>query len=597
MSMIINKMAPLLQLALQYETLLTDELKESFIVDKTQNLWELIMEYEGDLERLRTDYELEAVYNLQGGFAQIILRKDQIGNLSNDPYALRLSLPTVMQYIDIGVGQICGSNLEQSTNGNSLDGARVLLGIIDSGIRYSHPDFITDEGTTRIAYLWDQTIGNTDNQIGRDGTIYTSEQINEALRNSEINQQIMVVPSQDTLGHGTALAGVAAGNGRGSANRQNRGVAPGCEMVIVKVGHGERNYPRDIDIMRGIDFVIEKAVELKRPMTILLGVGTNLEGHDGSAPLERYITRRYENWLLNFVVGTGNEGNKNTHTSGNLVTGQSQSIQISIEAPELREYGCCIWKKFSDVMSLVIQSPSGEETDELSLLTPNRAYLFDEVAVLINYSAPITSINQQVIYILFQAQGDTGIGSGLWTLTLTGTEIIEGNYHVWGTILTERQASRVRFLSPDVNQTLTIPSTAYAITKVGAYNGNTIQVANFSGRGFTADGRVAPDLVAPGVNITAPAISAETLYTTITGTSVAAAFVAGAFILLMEYGVYVLDDPNYYGEELRIYLLRTAQRPSSFAPYPNSSWGYGLICIRAALTYMKEIAENSDGRG
>lgn len=594
--MITNKMAPLLQLALRYENLLTPELKESFIVDATQNLWELIIEYEGDIEQLRSRYPLEVAYNLQGGFAQIVLRKNEVGNLSNEPSVLRLSLPSIMSYTDIGIGQICGSNLEQSISVASLEGTGVLIGIIDSGIRYNHPDFITDTGTTRILYLWDQTIGSSGTSTDRGGTVYTSDQINEAL-NASTDQQPTIVPSQDTLGHGTALAGIAAGNGRGSTNRQNRGVAPGCELVVVKIGHGESLYPRDIDVIRGVNFVIEKAIELKRPMTILLGVGSNLEGHDGSAPLERYITRRYDNWLLNFVVGTGNEGNTSLHTSGRLTTGQSQTIQLSIEAPNLKSYGCCIWKRFSDVVSLKIESPTGEETDTLSLLTPNRAYLFDQIAVLVSYSAPITSINQQVIYILLQAQGDAVLGSGLWTFTLTGTDILEGNYHVWGAIVDQSSNNRIRFFSPDVNETLTIPSTAYAITRVGAYNGETRQVAAFSGRGFTADGRVAPDLVAPGVNITAPAITGDTLYTTITGTSAAAAFVAGAFVLMMQYGVYILDNLNYYGEELRIYLLRSAQRPTSFSPYPNNSWGYGLICISNALIYMREIAQNSDYRG
>lgn len=595
--MITNKMAPLLQLALQYESLFTPELKASFIVDAAQNLWELIIEYEGDLATLRQNNKLEVAYNLQGGFAKVILEKNEIGNLSNEPYVLRLSLPSVMSYTDIGLGQICGSNLAQSVDVTSIEGTGVLLGVIDSGIRYNHPDFITDEGNTRITYLWDQTIGGEGSSLERGGTIYTGDQINNALLQATQQEQLAIVPSQDTLGHGTALAGIAAGNGRGSTNRENRGVAPDCELVVVKVGHGESQYPRDIDIMRGIDFVIEKAIELKKPMTILLGVGSNLEGHDGSAPLERYITRRYENWLLNFVVGTGNEGDTNIHTSGSLSTGQSQTVQISIQAPDLKQYGCCIWKRFSDVVSLVVRSPSGEETDELSLLTPNRAYLFDEVAVLISYSAPITSINQQVIYVLFQAQGDASLGNGLWTFTLIGTEIIEGNYHVWGAIVDPNSTSRIRFLSPEVNETLTIPSTAYAITRVGAYNGETRQVAPFSGRGFTADGRIAPDLVAPGVAITAPSIDNTTLYTTITGTSAAAAFVAGAFILMMQYGVYTLDNLNYYGEELRIYLLQSARRPSSFAPYPNTSWGYGLVCISGALIYMRQVTENSDYRG
>ena len=591
-------MTPLLQIALRYESLLTEDLKASFIVDPAENLWELIIDYVGALEELVTNYALNAAYDLNGGFAQVILPKDLIGDLSNAPNVLRLSLPRRLAYIDIGLGQVCAGSTAEPISPVTATGEGVLLAVIDSGIRYNHPDFITEEGKSRILYLWDQSIGNDPFAVnGGGGTVYTNEQINEALTFETEAEQLAIVPSQDVLGHGTALAGVAAGNGRGSSGRQNKGVAPECELVIVKVGRGQSAYPRDIEIMQGINFAIEKAIELRRPLTILLGIGNSLTAHDGTAPLEIYISRRYNNWLLNFVVGTGNQGDKSGHASGKLETGQTQTIQISMQAPNLNEYGYCIWKRFSDEISLVIQTPTGERTDVLSLLTSDRAYLFDNIAVLINYSAPIATINQQVIYILFQAQDETTLGSGLWTIALTGTQIIEGNYHVWGSIVPQRTQDTIKLLNPDVTHTLTTPSTAYRITSVGAYNSYTRQVAPFSGRGFTADERVAPDLVAPGVNVIVPSINSQTLYSMMTGTSVASAFVAGAYVLLMEYGVYTLNNLNYYGEELRIYLLRNAQRPSSYEPYPNDSWGYGLLCIDAALINMREVAERTGEGG
>ncbi|MEE1073046.1 MAG: S8 family serine peptidase [Cellulosilyticum sp.] len=595
--MIANKMSPLLQLALRYENLLTEDLKASFIVDSNQNLWEVVIDYIGDLNELIRDYTLVAAYNLRGGFAQIIINKNNVGDLSNAPNVLTLSLPVRLSYIDIGLGEICAGNITGDNSVISATGEGVLLAVIDSGIRYNHPDFITDKGTSRILYLWDQSIktnGTNETVINRNsGVVYTNEQINEALGYTEEADQLAIVPSQDTLGHGTALAGIAAGNGRGSQNRQNRGVAPECELIIVKVGREDTAYPRDVEIMQGIDFAIEKAIELRKPLTILLGVGSNLAGHNGTTSLEFYINRRYNNWLLNFVVGTGNQGNQNAHASGKLEEGQSQTIQISAEAPNLKEYGCCIWKRFSDEISLLIQTPTGEETDVLNLLTPNRAYLFDEIAVLINYSAPINSIDDQEIYILFQAQGETTLGSGLWKLTLTGTQILEGNYNVWGSIVPNIEGNSIKFLNPDINQTLTTPATAYVITSVGAYNSDIRQVAAFSGRGYTADGRIAPDLVAPGVTVTVPSISNDNLYSTMSGTSVAAAFVAGAYVVMMGYGLYTLNNLNYYGEELRILLLKNARRLTSYAPYPNNIWGYGLMCIEAALINMREIDNQS----
>ena len=109
-----------------------------------------------------------------------------------------------------------------------LLGKGVLIGIVDSGIDYENPDFRNEDGTTRILALWDQTIQNGKPPEGYHiGTEFTSsEQINEALHMEVREERYRIVPSRDTSGHGTAVAGIAAGNGRGSKNGKYRGVAP-----------------------------------------------------------------------------------------------------------------------------------------------------------------------------------------------------------------------------------------------------------------------------------------------------------------------------------------------------------------------------------
>ena len=61
----------------------------------------------------------------------------------------------------------CITPLQRNEFGNGMDtvgvpdqlsGAQVLIAVIDSGIDYMHPDFRNDDGTTRIAALWDQTL-------------------------------------------------------------------------------------------------------------------------------------------------------------------------------------------------------------------------------------------------------------------------------------------------------------------------------------------------------------------------------------------------------------------------------------------------------
>ena len=97
---------------------------------------------------------------------------------------------------------------------SNLTGKEVLVAVIDSGIDYAHPDFCNSDGTTRIAVLWDQTLD----------TVYERETINLALRQESEQERYAICPSRDASGHGTHVAGIAAGNGRAS-NRRYRGVA------------------------------------------------------------------------------------------------------------------------------------------------------------------------------------------------------------------------------------------------------------------------------------------------------------------------------------------------------------------------------------
>lgn len=586
--MITNKINATLQLALRYENLLSDEFRSLFITSAEENTWEIVMQYTGNIEQIQSQYIFTA-YDLQGGFAQVFINKNEIPDLSNNPQVVFLSLPTRCEYIDIGLGAVCASNISSPGGNFTVTGAGVLLAVIDSGIDYSHPDFRNMEGNTRIRYLWDQTLLGIPPLGFSSGVEFTSEQINEALGQNTKEEQLAIVPTQDEIGHGTALTGIAAGNGRGSVGNSNKGMAPECELIIVKLGSVTNEHPRDIEVMQGIHYALEKAQQLGRPIAILLGIGNNLTAHDGTAPLELYIDVQYNTWLSNIVVGTGNEGNRGSHTKGQLIEGQFQDIQLIIEG-EITNYGCCIWKKFSDEMTVVIQAPNGERTDELSLLTANRAYLFDQTAVLINFSEPITNTGSQEIFVLFQGQGGANINRGIWTLTLRGSRILEGNFNIWGSIVTEEN-NLTRFLNSELRRTLTTPSTARKLTSVAAYSSLTSQIAPFSGRGFTTDEVVKPDIAAPGVNITVPASGGDNLYTTLSGTSVASAFVAGAYVLMMSYGIFQLGNINLYGDILKIYLLRAARRPSSHAPYPNSKWGYGLLCVEEALIGMKEVAD------
>ena len=581
--MVTNKLSPTLQLALRYERLLNDDFKSLYLSAEQGGRWEVVMQYTDGIDTIITDASI-TVHDLRGGFAQIFIDKDRIGPLSDNPQVVYLGLPARYEYININPGPVCATQIFGQNNTYNVTGAGVLLAIIDSGIDYRLPAFRNTEGESRILYLWDQTLEGTDGPLAR-GRIFTKEEIDSALSLPSSVQQLERVPSVDEIGHGTALASIAAAGGN------NRGIAPGCEMLIVKIGKVGSPAPRDVELMGGIDFCIERAKALGRPLTILIGVGSNLTGHDGSAPLEQYIHERYNSWLCNFVVGTGNEGDKGAHASGQIVEGQTQTIELLMEGNKVG-YACCIWKQFTDSFLLTIEAPTGEVSDELSILTPNRAYLFDQTAVLVNFSEPTLSSGRKEIYIIFQGQNGAVVNPGIWRFVLKGDDVLQGNYNIWASIVREI-GDNTRFLNADTEMTLTSPSTEERITSVGAYNGLSQQIAAFSGRGYTASYMLKPELVAPGVGISVILPTENDQSPVLSGTSIASAFVAGAYVLMMEYGILQLGNVNLYGETLKTYLLQSARRTSAHSPYPNRSWGFGTLCIDNALLTLSKVAQQT----
>lgn len=580
------KMSPRIQLALKYENLLLPEVRAQFVVNEAENIWEVIVQYVDDMNEAAAALNISIFY-LNNTYAIARLKKQNINELAQYAAITYISFATTLNYIGISLDQICATNISSPAGKFNLAGRGTLIGIIDTGIDYAHPDFINGNRSSRIRYLWDQTIKGTPPEGFETGTQYTNEEINRALGETAREAQLAIVPSIDVIGHGTAMAGVAAGNGKGS-NGQYRGVAGECELIIVKIGKegSQVSVPTDKDIMLGIKYVLKKAEEENKPVSILLGIGTNMGQHNGSAILERYIEQMSRVWKCNFVVGTGNQGNKGSHVSGKLNNNETQVVQLFVDSGQMA-YECSMWKAFADKMEIVVESPKGEVTESLSILTPNRAFIFGNTVVMVNFSLPAIDSVRQEIFIWFQAAGGTGINEGIWSVLIKATDILDGTYNVWGSIIDNPQ-SQTKFLEEDPFMTLTIPSTTERITSVAAFNAVSSQTAAFSGRGYTLAGAVKPDLAAPGVNVMTASIKQGTLYEAVSGTSAAAAFVAGAYAILLEYSMARLGEQYLYGGSLKFYLLRNTKRPVSQAPYPNTQWGYGILCIEQTLNEMRE---------
>ncbi len=545
--------------------------------DLNTNIWELIIRYTGNVEPIIISLGGKITKLLQG-YAIVWLNENAISKLTDYEEIEYIEKPYPLIFtVSNGKYTSCIQEVQQGTT--RLNGNGVLIAIIDSGIDYCHPDFITDSNTTRIVSLWDQTISGNPPKGYSIGTLYTREEINAAIRISNPLERIERLPSIDTSGHGTHVAGIAAGNGRAS-NGQNKGVAPNSELLVVKLGSPKPNsFPTTTELMQAINFCITSAISLKKPLVINLSFGNSYGSHDGLSLLEQYINEVCNIWKTSIVIGTGNEGAQARHTGGHIKTGETTSIELAVPSSEF-SFSMQLWKNYYDDISVEIISPSGNHTGPINSLLGKQSFVLDKVQILIYYAEPRPFNSAQEIYIEFIPK-DTFLTVGLWYIRLIGNAVVTGEYDIWlpsGSKL----ISNTRFTRPTPDTTLTIPSTAYRAISVGAYDATNRSYASFSGRGYTRMTKYTkPELCAPGVNILSTAVNGS--YTQRTGTSMATPFVSGAAALLMQWGIVEKNDPFLYGEKLKAYLIKGTKPLPGYNTYPNSSVGFGALCVRDSL--------------
>lgn len=539
--------------------------------------WELIVKYSGDISRIAEELDIFVV-PLQNEYAIITIREDLIDRLSAFEEIEFIEKPRRLFYtVNEGRAASCINPLQ--TPQINLFGRGVLVAIIDSGIDYSHPDFRNEDGTTRIIDLWDQTIPGNPPEGYVIGTLYTREQINEALQIRNLGQRLTVLPSTDISGHGTHVASIAAGNGRAS-NGRYRGVASQSELIVVKLGISVGDsFPRTTQLMQGIDYVVKRAIELNMPLVINLSFGNNYGTHNGLSLLETYISDIANRWKMNIVVGTGNEGTAGKHTGGFLNRGvMGESVVIELAVGEFEDtFNLQIWKNFYDQFDITLIAPSGIRVGPIPERLGTQRFTIGPTEIYLYYGEPLPYNIQQEIYIEFIPTRDY-VESGIWKIELVPRRIVVGNYDLWlpaGGVI----SPQTRFLRPTEETTLTIPSTAERAIAVGAYDAHNDSLAYFSGRGYPRGSiMVKPDLVAPGVDITAASPGGG--YTSRSGTSMATPFVTGSIALLMEWGIVNGNDPYFYGEKTRAYLIAGARHLSIEREYPNPTLGYGALCLR-----------------
>lgn len=582
--------------------------------EKEDNTWEIIVKYHGNLERalsfLRTlpKGEILRIEKLIAGYAILTVPESLMDALSAVEEIEYIEKPKRL-FFEVLQGKQASCIIPGSEPATTLRGKGILVAVIDSGIAYRNPDFRNADGTTRIRYLWDQTLeaGKLQENSGRHyappegfvtGVEFTKEQIDQALLAPTEEESYRLVPSIDASGHGTAVAGIAAGNGRASGGVY-AGVAPESELLIVKLGVPRaEGFPRTTELMRALTYVVRKSIELQMPAAINLSFGNTYGAHNGTSLLERFMDNVSEMGRSVICVGSGNEGASGGHCGGSVgVTGtEDDRGSADIVSVELvvgnYETGLNVqlWKDYVDRYRIEVISPTGQsflvDTDREGRQT----YQLEQTQILLFNGEPAPYLTSQEIYFdLLPIGNDRYINSGVWTFRLEPVKTITGNYTFYlpsGTVRSEQ----TRFVRPTPDVTLTIPSTASKVITVGAYQTALEAYADFSGRGYLYQDRlggrtegsfIKPDLAAPGVGILAP--SREGGYEAVTGTSFATPFVTGAAALLMQWGIVKGNDAYLYGEKVKAYLRKGASPIRGESRYPNERVGYGALCVAESL--------------
>lgn len=463
-----------------------------------------------------------------------------------------------------------------------LYGTGVLIGVIDSGINYLHPAFRYKDNTTKIQAIWDQTL-NEEAASGADaefpfGTIYTKDDINSAL---SLSNPYELIPTEDEYGHGTMIAGIAAGSE--DAENEFSGVAPLSELVVVKLKQAKGiirdifSIPKDkicyqeTDIMIGISFVLKIAKQLNRPVVICIALGSNQGGNYGLVPISTFLASITTLPRICSIISGGNEGDTGRHYYSYFTSNDSsKDIQFQV-GEEDKDFSLEIWPEHNQRVSLDIISPLGDVMPDISLdlqsLDSYKFYL-GTTYICINNILSESKTGNQLILIRFE-----GMQSGIWTIRYYDVDKITSELDAYlpsGSLISKG----TYFIDADPFTTITTPGNTTTPITITSYDTSSGNISEFSSKGYSRNNEIKPDLVAPGSDITAPFQNDS--YINATGTGAAAAIATGIVSLIFEWSITKGNFTILTGAEIKTLLIQGAER-ESYMEYPNRIWGYGKI--------------------
>ncbi len=521
------------------------------------------------------------------------------------------------------------ANIDDVWSQFGLTGNGVIFANIERGIDYTHPAYINDDGTTRIAYLFDMidpTGANDPNNPYGVGTIHTEADINASLMSGGTPL------STDRFGHGTACTGITAGNGRGTAGLEFKGAAPEATIIAVKLIHdafppfgsepGQSGFFDASYIPIALEFVKDKVAELGLPSVTLMNFGSIGGATDGTS----LISRAMDDFIADghiLVCGVGDDGGGDNHAAGTVSQGGTQEITINKTSSNGFNLRFDLWYSEDDRFNVTVEVPGGTQYGPYSAPASAGAvgdvfpgpFNFYHRGANVEFSQA-TSNRRELLIDFFSVPGT-------YKVILNGASITDtGNFNA--SLNPSTYSNTNAFTSHIVSgHSINDYTSAFDVITPGDYvvdntwtdingiprsrtgEGNPGELWAGSSSGPTYDGRQGIDFVTPGEVIFSP-YSPNTYYANFdfnlvqggnglygiqTAVSAAAPLACGIIALMLEL------DPTLTNQEVKNILTQTSREDSFTGTTPNNDWGYGKADALAAVQMVSNqlsIQESTD---
>lgn len=482
--------------------------------------------------------------------------------------ALKFSVPEVQ-----GTQSLIKAGLPAGST--EVNGAGVVIGIVDYGCDFAHKNFRKADGTTRLRFLWDQSTGMPTelSPVGFPyGREFTEQAINAALAFDDPYQQLAYDPGMQA--HGTHVMDIAAGNGLATGVP---GVAPKADLIFVQLSSNDtapdENFGNSRHLLDAVEYIFEKARLLKKQAVVNLSLGTNGGPHDGTSLVEKRIDQLLEEPGRAVVIAASNNWGDRIHASGRIEPAQQRVLRWELPLGDPSDNEVEIWYEGKSKLEVSLIDPSGAQ---LGPFAPGTTTLLKSggvhVGTVFHRQNDPNNHDNQIDILLDHSL------SGLWSIVLQGVGNQAGNFHAW---IERDDNGTSRFSPDDEDPSHTIGSIACGRSTivVGSYDATVPgrAISGFSAEGPTRDGRPKPEVSAPGHGVSAASSRTQTVFRT-SGTSMAAPHVSGLIALLMQATPQVLT-----ADQIRNAVVNFARRDPPLGSEWQPRYGAGRINVAASV--------------